>query len=189
MRLNKRQISILVFGALGLGAMILEFCWPSQPKLIVPLADGSRFVLVGNDFGRQLCYGGGRWQTLLCKALRRELPAFIHNQPTIWPSVYTNGIALWFRREESGRTALQTPWNGSGQLYLLDESGVEDRVPNHCVNFVIEKRGQADAVVEEDMYWEVPMLHDPELRLRIWETNKLTGSVSTHNFRIKNPAL
>ena len=189
MRLNKRQIGIIVFGALCLGVVVLAFCWPSQPKLIVPLADGSSFVLVGTDSGRQLCYGGGRWQTLLCKALGRQLPAFVHNQPTIWPSSYTNGIALCFRREEPGRHALQTTWNGTGQLYFLDDSGMEHWVPNHCVAFVTEKRGQLDAVVEENMHWEVPMLHDPELRLRIRETNNLTGSVSTHNFRIKNPVL
>src|SRR5580658_2686062 len=132
MRLNRRQIGIPVFGALCLGVVVLAFCWPSQPKLILPLADGSRLVLVGTDFGRELCYGGGRWQTLLCKALRRELPAFIHNQPTRWPSFYTNGIALCFRREEPGRHALQTTWNGSGQLSFLDDSGTERRAPNHC---------------------------------------------------------
>jgi len=43
--------------------------------------------------------------------------------------------------------------------------------------------------VEEDVFWEIPMLHDPELRLRIRETNGLTGAVTVHNFRIKNPAL
>ena len=75
MRLNEKQIRLIVLGALGLGLVALAFCWPSQPKLIVPLADGSRFVLVGTDFGLQLCYGGGRWQTLLRKVIRRQLLA------------------------------------------------------------------------------------------------------------------
>jgi hypothetical protein len=190
MRLKKRQIGIIVFGALWLGVVVLAFCWPSQPRLIVPLADGSNFVLVGTDSGRQLCYGGGRWQRLLCKALGRHLPAFIDNQPEIDASCYTNGIALHFRREEPDRHVLQTPWNGTGQLYFLDDSGLEHWVQkNHCVNFVTEKRGQVDVVVEENMHWEMPIVHDPELRLRIRETNELTGSVSTHNFQIKNPAL
>jgi hypothetical protein len=189
MRLNKKQIRIIVLAALCLSLIVLAFCWPSQPKLIVSLADGSSFVLVGTDSGRQLFYGGGRWQTLLCKALRRQLPAFVHNQPIMWPSIYTNGIALCFRREEPGRHALPTAWNGTGQLYFLDGSGMEHWVPNHGVSFATEKRGQVEVVVEENMHWEVPMLRDSELRLRIRETNNLTGLVSTHNFRIKNPAL
>jgi hypothetical protein len=185
-----KAIGIIVFSALYLGAVVLAFCWPAQPKLIVPLADGSNFVLVGTDSGRKLFYGGGRWQRLLCKALGRKLPAFVHNQPEIYPSIYTNGIALYFRREEPDRQSLPTPWNGTGQLYFLDDFGMEHWIQkNHCVNFVVEKRGQVDAVVEENMDWEMPLVHDPELRLRIRETNNLTGSVSTHNFRIKNPAL
>src|SRR5580658_8328060 len=131
MRLNKRQTGIIVFAALCLGVVILAFGWPSQPILIVPLADGSRFVLVGTDSGRKLYYGGGPWQRLLCKALGRQLPAFVPNQPTIWPSIYTNGIALCFRREAPGRHALQTAWNGTGQLYFLDDSGMEHWLPNH----------------------------------------------------------
>ncbi len=186
---NKRQISVIILGAICAGAIVIAFSSPSRPKLAVPLADGPSFVLVGTDHGRQLFYGGGPWQTLLCKALRRQLPAFIHNQPAIWPSSYTNGIALWFRREEPGRRALQTTWNGTGQLYFLDDSDMEHLVPNHCVSFVTEKHGQVEAVVEENMQWEVPMLRAPELRFRIRETNEWTGSVSTHNFQLKNPVL
>jgi hypothetical protein len=186
---KKKQIGIIVLSALCLGLVALAFCWPSQPKLIVPLADGSRFVLVGTDSGRQLCYGGGRWQTLLCKALRHQLPAFIHNQPTILPALYTNGIALFFRREKSDKSGLPAAWNGTGQLYFLDESGTEHWAPNHGVNFETEKRGRLWVIRREGMDWELPMLHDPVLRLRIRETNNLTGAVSTHNFRIKNPVL
>jgi hypothetical protein len=187
MRSKKTQVGIIILGAICFGLVVLLFLRPAQPKLIVPLADGSSFTLVGTDSGSLLFYGGGRWQTLFCKALRRQLPAFIHNQPAIWASSYTNGIALHFRREKPG--GLQTAWNGTGQLYFLDDSEVEHQVRNHCVGFVTEKRGQVESVVEENMHWELPMLHDAELRLRIRETNSLTGSVSTHNFRIKNPVL
>jgi hypothetical protein len=189
MRLKERQIRIIVSGMLCLSLIVLAFYWPSQPKLIVPLADGSRFVLIGTDSGRQLCYGGGHWQKLLCKALRRELPAFVHNQPTIWPACYTNGIALIFCRAEPDRASLQKSWNGSGQLYYLDESNAEHWAPYHEVRFNTETRRQGVAVVEEIIFWEMPMVHDPELRLRIRETNDLTGAVTIHNFRIKNPAL
>jgi hypothetical protein len=189
MRLNTQQTGIIALGALCIGVAVFAFCRPSQPKLIVPLADGSSFVLIGTDSGRELCYGGGRWQTLLCKALRRQLPAFVHNQPKIWSSSYSNGIALLFRREEPGRRALQTGWNGTGQLYFLDDRGMEHLVINHSVGFETEKRGQVEMIVEENMHWELPMLHDPDLRLRIRETNNLTGSVSTHDFQIKNPVL
>jgi hypothetical protein len=190
MRLTKRNNGIGIFGALCLGLVVLAFCRPSPPKLIIPLADGSSFVLMGTDSGRRFAYGGARWQNLLCKALGRQLPAFIHPQPLIWTSFYTNGgIALCFRREEPARHSLQTPWNATGQLYFLDDSGMEHWVPNHGVNFATEKRGQVWVVVEENMYWELPMLHDPELRLRIRETNGSTGSVSTHNFRLKTPVL
>lgn len=189
MRRNENMIRIIVLGAICLGLLALAFHWPAQPNLIVPLADGSRFVLVGTDSGRQLCYGGGLWQRLLCKALQHELPAFVHNQPVIWPAFYTNSIALLFCREEPDRTALQTTWNGSGQLYYLDESNAEHWAPHHEVRFSTETRRQGVAVVEEDVFWEIPMLHDPELRLRIRETNGLTGAVTVHNFRIKNPAL
>jgi hypothetical protein len=189
MRPHKKQITVIVFGALCLGLIVLAYRWPSRPNLIVPLADGSRFVLVGIDSGRQLCYGGGRWQRVLCKALGRELPAFVHDQPVIWPAFYTNGIGLLFCRAEPDKASLQRPWNGSGQLCFLDESNVEHWAPSHCVNFQIETRGQLTAVVGENIYWEIPMSHDPELRLRIRETNDLTGTVTVHNFRVKNPAL
>ncbi|HEV7927999.1 MAG TPA: hypothetical protein VGR14_21795 [Verrucomicrobiae bacterium] len=189
MRLIKKPARIIFLGLLCLGLVVLAFCWPSQPKLIIPLADGSRLVLVGTDSGQQLYYGGGRWQRLLCKLVRHQLPAFLHGQPTMWPAFYTNGIALHFRREEQGGQAFRTAWNGTGRLYFLDASGMEHEVPNHEVNFEEKQPGQVQTVVAENMYLELPMLRDPELRLRIRETNDSKGSVSTHNFQIKNPAL
>jgi hypothetical protein len=110
---------MIVFGALWLGAVVFVFCWSFQSRLTVPLADGSNFVLVGTDSGRHLCYAVGRWRSLVCKALGRQLPAFIYNQPEIEPAWYSNGIALHFRREEPDRHALQTPWNGTRQLYFF----------------------------------------------------------------------
>jgi hypothetical protein len=189
MRLKGKQIRILVFGAFCVGLIMLAFSWPGQPKLVIPLADGSRFVLIGTDSGRQLCYGGGRWQKFICKSLGHKLPAFVHEQPTIYPAFYTNSIALLFCRQEPDKASLQTPWNGRGQLYYLDESNAEQWAPHHEVRFNTETRRQGVAVVEETIFWEIPMLYDPELRLRIRETNDLTGAVTIHNFRIKNPAL
>jgi hypothetical protein len=189
MRPNQKLIRILFLGALVLGLIVLAFHWPSQPQLIVPLADGSRFILGGTDCGPRLFYGGGRWQRIVCKALGHELPAFIHNQPQIWPATYTNGIGLLFCRKDPGKASLASAWNGSGQLYYLDETNAEHGASTHCVNFVTDTRGGAAAVVEEDIYWEIPMLRDAELRMRIRETNDLSGAVTVHNFHIKNPAL
>jgi hypothetical protein len=187
MRLNKKQIGFVI-APLSLGAMVLSSCWPSQPNLVIPLADGSNFVLVGTDFGQRLYYGGGRWLRFFCKSLRRNLPPFVHNQPQIDASWYTNGIALHFCGEEPDKHPLQTNWNGSGQLYFLDSSNIEHEVPNHGVNFGTEQRGEIYVLLEENMHWEMPQVRDPELRLSIRETNSSTCAVSTHDFRIKNPA-
>lgn len=178
---------MIVAGALGAGVFILAMR-PSEPKLIVPLADGSRLELIGTDFGRQLYYGGGRWQRFICKAIGYPLPSFVHNQPAIWPSIYTNGIALYFRRSYPNGIPLDTSWNGSGQFYVLDDFAGEHIIPNHAVVFRTGKRGQNEVVLDENMHWELPMSPDHELRLRIRETNDLTGLVSTHDFQIKNPA-
>jgi hypothetical protein len=120
---------------------------------------------------------------------KNRLPSFVRYQPQIYPAWHTNGIALALCREQPGKTPLQEAWNGSGNLYFLDESGAEKPALNHAVTFVDETRAERIAVVGELMCWEVPLLRTPELRLKIRETNKLTGAVSVHKFRIKNPAL
>jgi hypothetical protein len=177
MRLTKKHVRIIVSGAICLGLIVLAFHWPSQPKLIVPLADGSRFVLASTDSGRRLCYGGGLWQRLVCKGLGRELPAFVHGQPVIWPATYPKGIGLYFCRTEPDGGSLKSAWNGSGQLYYLDESNLEHWVPYHSVNFDTMPRGPGMSVVAEQISFEMPMRYDAELRLRIRETNDSTGAV------------
>jgi hypothetical protein len=187
MKLNGKRSAIVLFALLALGLIAFLFCRPAQPKLIVPLADGSRFVLEGTDVGRRIVYGGGSWQRVICKTIRHPLPSFVHYQPTIWPSFYTNGVGLSFRREWPDKSALATAWNGDGQLYFLDSSGAEHQAPFHAINFQTETRKGQSTVVAEDIYWELPISPEPELRLRMRETNSLTGAVSTHDFSIKNP--
>jgi hypothetical protein len=189
MKLN-RQRGITIICALLILCSVFTLRWRLEPQLILPLADGTRFVLAGTDHGRQLFYGGGICQAFICKMVRHNLPTFIHNQPSVWPSTYTNGIALFFRRELPDKSDLSRAggWNGNGELYFLDQSGIEHAAPYHAVNFQTEARQGRETVVAEDIYWELPTLPNKELRLRIRETNTSTGSVATHNFTIKNPA-
>ena len=188
MKPNRKQSRIIIFGLPLLVLLALLFQWPAQPKLIVPLADGTRFVLLGTDHGQQLFYGGGGWQSVICKIIRHNLPPFVRYQPEIWPSFYTNGIGLSFRRQQPDKSTLPQEWNGNGQLYFLDESGAEREVRYHGVNFNVENLNGRDVVASEDISWELPIVQEPELRLRIRETNDKTGAVSTHDFSIKNPA-
>ncbi|HEY3853135.1 MAG TPA: hypothetical protein VGO67_01935 [Verrucomicrobiae bacterium] len=193
MAVDRKPIRKIVIGA-AVCLILLVFYQSARlkaalPKLTIPLADGSRFILEGNGFGRQLYYGGGSWQRFICKITKHQLPGWIPNQPYIVSAAYTNGIALFFRREMTDKSAIQTPWNGSGQLYFLDQSGVEHWVPNHRVGFTTEIRQQGEIVVAEDMNWELPLLPAPTLSLRIRETNQLSGVVSVHDFQIKNPSL
>src|ERR1700677_1095462 len=127
---KQRRIKVLL-GALGL-CLVFVVCYRRpQPQVVIPLADGSTFALAGTDVGQCLCYGGWLWQRLLCKALKHQLPGYIPYPPIVYPSFYTNGIALLFRRTERDNTPLQTAWNGSGQLFFLDESGTEQLARYH----------------------------------------------------------
>jgi hypothetical protein len=173
--------------AVGLGFVLIFFhkSAPPQPPVIVPLSDGSALVLSGTDTGPWLAYGGHPWPKFLCKALKRQLPGFIRYQPLLYPSFYTNGVALLLSRRRPDRTAVATAWNGTGQLYFLDDAGLEQLARYHGVNFNVEPWG----VAEEQIAWEIPILRARQLNLLFRETNQLTGAISTHHFQINNPAL
>ncbi len=189
MKLKKRWIAIIIIGALCVSVIMLAL-WPSSgARVSVPLSDGTTLMLTDTDSGKTLLYGGGQWQRLLCKIIGKRLPHFVRNQPFISQAAYTNGIALSLSREATGTNALSTPWNGSGRLYLLDHSGTEVGCALHAVNFATEKRGTNVVVDAEEMSWEAPIQNEAELRFRIRETNRQTGAVSTHDFRVKNPAM
>jgi hypothetical protein len=188
MILRSKTARVAILAMLCIGLLILALCWPVSRVTVISLPDGSTLTLASTDSGSKLCYGGGSWQRLVCKAAGRRLPPSIHNQPAMWSSIFTNGIALFFRRQMPGGN-LPGGWKGTNQLYYLDDSGVERAALNHCVNFQTEKRGQAYVVTAEETHWELPMLHKRELHLRIRETYSSTGSISTHDFEIENPAL
>ena len=188
MRLKRRWIAIIVVSALC-AAVILWTLWPkSNPRVTILLADETTLTLTDTDAGKNLLWGGGRWQRMLCKIIGRRLPEFIHNQPSISPAAYTNGIGLSLRRQAKDTNALSTGWNGTGRIYLLDSTGAEIDCALRGVNFITEMRGTNYIVVSEDMNWETSMRSEAELRLRIRETNSQTKVVSTQDFHVKNPA-
>jgi len=189
MRANAKRIVVLVICVICLALLIAAIRKPDPPTVIVPLADGTRFVLTATDSGRTFCFGGKPLQRMLSKLLGRDLPGFIHWRPFVIRSFYTNGIGLFLSRSRSFGDRLLTNWNGSGQLYYRDASGVERSAIERLVNFeVMDTGGAYGAAQSEQIAWELPLLHDPQLRLCLYETNRATGLVSQHDFELQNPA-
>ncbi len=187
MRLKSRWIAIITIGPPCVAVMWA--LWPSSAARInIPLADGTSFILTDTDSGKTLLYGGGRWQRFLCKITGRNLPQFVRNQPMISPAAYTNGIAFSLRRDVKGTNNLLAPWNGTGQIYLVDLSGTEIDCALRAVLFYTEMRGTNYVVAAEVLNCEAPTQTEAELHLRIRETNHVNGTVSTHDFRVKNPS-
>ena len=159
---------------------------PSPSKVRISLADGTIFTLDEVEVGQPFYIGGKFLPRLLCKTFKRQLPSFIPYQPAIFHPLYTNGILLSMTRAAPGSASIQTPWNGLGNLYFLTASDTQLRLSQHDVNFTIETGPTGNFVASERIDWEMPLVHDPILHFRLYETNSVTG-LTNHDFQIPNP--
>jgi hypothetical protein len=174
---------------LVLGWLVLNTSRNTQ-DVTVKLWDGSTMLLIETDHGHIFCDGGAAWQRTLFKILRVRLPASVHYRPEITKASYTNGIALVFRRDIDIRTPPTDPthaWNGSGKMFYVSPSGHEVWAWLHgiCWDTDIGK----PQMIGERLLFEIPFVHEPQLHLRVYETNRITDIVSTNDFWMKNPAL
>jgi hypothetical protein len=182
MRLRTKIFGSVVAG-LAMIAVIVVYSLRHREAVKVKLWDGSEMRLIQTDHGSRLCYDGAAWQRLSYKALGITLP--IRYKPTVIKAWYTNGIGLRFCHDVP--FTAQHVWNGSGKMYCIATNGVEALAVVHVVNFNLDKREQN--VVGEELWMEIPFTRERELHMRLYETNRYTGVVSTNDFRMANPAL
>jgi hypothetical protein len=176
------MLGCVLLGFAFIAVLLIYFSRPHKP-VEVRLWDGSEMRLTQTDHGRKLCYDGAAWQRMLVKSLGIKLP--IRNAPSVVSAFYTNGIALLFSHDIP--LTAHHVWNGSAGMFCVSSNGTETLAQLHTVNFNLDKRTQG--LITEELWLEIPVTHERELHMRLYETNRFNGVVSTNDFRMWNPAL